>query len=131
MYSENFANYNRGMEILTPVDEVSESLALLAPKLDGESAQPQELDDEPQQIARLLERQNVTYDPVWEATERCYPQWLPVRCNSLRRAILLASSATQHRTRAFTVQRRGRLVCLRLIPKEISSSEGHELVHTA
>ncbi len=111
------------MELLTPINEVSDSLAQLAPKDDGESSQPQELDDEPQQIAGLLGRQNVTYDPIWEAAQRCYPLWLPVRCNSLRRAILLSSSATQHRTRAFQVWRRGRLVCLKLVP------EGQQLAH--
>jgi len=108
------------MEFLTPIENVSESLAQLAPKHDGESAQPQDLDDEPQQIAKLLERQNVTYDPVWDAAERAYPLWLPVRCNSLRRAVLLQSSATQHRTRIFEVWRRGRLVCLRFVPQESS-----------
>jgi hypothetical protein len=117
------------MELLTPIDEVTESLAQIAPKQDGESGQPQELDDEPQQIAKLLERQNVTYDPVWEAAERVYPQWQPVRCNSLRRAILLASSATQHRTKAFEVRRRGRLVCVRLVPSMNPRSDGHALAH--
>jgi hypothetical protein len=105
------------MEFLTPIQTVSESLAQIAPKYNGESAQPQELDDEPQQIARLLERQNVTYDAVWDAAQQAYPMWLPVRCNSLRRAILLQSSATQHRTRVFEVWRRGRLVCLRYVPQ--------------
>ncbi len=121
--------YNRVMELLTPIDEVTESLAQIAPKADGESAQPQELDDEPQQIAKLLERQNVTYDPVWEAAERVYPQWQPVRCNSLRRAILLASSATQHRTKAFEVRRRGRLVCVRLVPATSESQDSRVFAH--
>lgn len=118
------------MELLTPIDDVSDSLAQLYPKQDGESSQPQKLDDEPQQIAKMLERQNATYDHVWESVERCYPQWLPVRCNSLRRAILLASSATQHRSKAFHVWRRGRLVCLRLIPKDTAdSASGQQFAH--
>jgi hypothetical protein len=112
------------MEFLNPIESVSESLSQLAPKHDGESAQPQELDDEPQQIARLLERQNATYDAVWDKAESAYPLWLPVRCNSLRRAILLQSSATQHRTRVFEVWRRGRLVCLRFVPQVT-----HQLAH--
>lgn len=112
------------MELLTPIESVSESLAQLAPKFDGESAQPQQLDDEPQQIARMLERQNVIYDVVWDAAVKAYPKWLPVRCNSLRRAILLQSSATQHRTRVFEVWRRGRLVCLRYIPAEPLANAG-------
>lgn len=117
------------MEFLTPIDEVSESLSQLYPKADGESAQPQRLNDEPQRIAKMLERQNVTYDHVWECAEKCYPLWLPVRCNSLRRAILLASSATQHRSKAFQVWRRGRLVCLKLIPENQSAHPGQQLVH--
>lgn len=104
------------MEFLTPVDTPAESLVV--PKLDGESGQPQVLDDDATRLAELLDRQNASYDRVWTKVAEVYPRWLPVKCNSLRRAILLASSATQHRTKAFEVSRRGRLVCLRLIPSE-------------
>lgn len=104
------------MQILTPIESVgdfSESF----PKREGESGQPQQLDDQPEQLAKLLGRQRVTYDPVWKAVEEAFPRWVPVLCNSYRRALLLASSATQHRTQAFEVWRRGRLVCLRLVSR--------------
>ena len=107
------------MELLHPVDEFSESLAT-HPKVPGESGQPQQIDDDTQRVAKMLGRQNATYDHVWETVEKVYPQWQPVLCNSLRRAILLASSATQHRSMAMDVRRRGRLVCLRLLTERDS-----------
>lgn len=112
------------MELLKPLDDVSDWMTLF-PKKDRESAAPQQLDDNVQVVAKLVGRQNVSYEPVWEAAERCYPKWLPVRCNSYRRAILLASSAAQHRTKAFEVKRVGRLVCVRLIPTEANQSLAH------
>jgi hypothetical protein len=107
--------YNGAMELLKPISNVGDCLQNLG-KSDGESGRPQQLDDEPQRVARLLGRQNVSYDPIWEAVEAAYPLWLPVKCNTYRRALLLASSAIQHRSKAFEVARRGRLVCIRQIP---------------
>lgn len=104
------------MELLNPVDELGEALKSF-PKRFGESGQPQQLNDEPETLAKLLDRQRVTYEPVWLAAEKCYPKWQPVLCNSYRRALLLASSAQQHRTIAFEVWRRGRMVCVRLVPE--------------
>ena len=115
------------MELLEPIDELNEWTKLF-PKRDRESAQPQQLSDEPQKIAAMLGRQNVSYDPVWKRAESVFPKWLPVHCNSLRRAVLLASSASQHRTMAFEVTRRGRLVILRFMPegRESESTLRHE-----
>jgi hypothetical protein len=110
------------MELLEPIVEINEWTRLF-PKRDGESAQPQVLDDDPQKIAGMLGRQNVSYDPIWKKTEAVYPKWQPVHCNSLRRAVLLASSALQHRTMAFEVVRRGRLVVLRYMPEGRVSME--------
>jgi hypothetical protein len=107
------------MKILNPVDEPSEALQLL-PKRDGESGQPQQLADEPQKVAELLGRQNAVYDRVWSKAQSVAPQWLPIECDSYRRALLLASSAIQHRTRAFEVRRRGRIVCIRFIQSDQS-----------
>ena len=98
------------MQILDPVNNLGELLRKLTPPFStaGEIA-----DDEFQRVALLLGRSRVSYDSVWEAAERNYPKWTPVLCNSYRRALLLSSSAIQHRTRAFQVQRRGRMVLLR------------------
>lgn len=104
------------MEILDPIENIDDWHKVAAERRPGESGQPQQLSDAPQQLATLIGRQNACYDPIWTATEACYPSWLPVRCENYRRSLLLASSATQHRTRAFQVMRRGRLVCLKLIP---------------
>lgn len=106
------------MDILEPIDRIEDWPKVAADERQlGESMQPQRLNDEPQRVATFIGRQNVSYDPVWAATERVYPKWQPVRCNSARRALLLASSATQHRTKTFDVHRRGRLVCLRFVPE--------------
>lgn len=106
------------MDILEPIDRIEDWPKTVGDdKQPGESMQPQRLNDEPQRVASIIGRQNVSYDPVWAATERVYPKWQPVRCNSARRALLLASSATQHRTKTFDVHRRGRLVCLRFVPE--------------
>jgi hypothetical protein len=103
------------MELLTPIDNPTE-LMQEAPKQPGESGAPQVLDDQPQQIATMIGRQNVSYEAIWEKAEDCHPMWQPVKCNSMRRAMLLASSATQHRTKTFEVRRRGRMVFVRLVP---------------
>ena len=109
---------------MEPVEEPSEALARY-PKRVGESGQPRQLDDQPAQVAELLGRQNAAYDSVWDAAVNAYPRWAVVECNSYRRALLLASSATQHRTKAFQVKRRGRLVCIRLIPDdEVNALDG-------
>jgi len=105
------------MELLEPIPEVSGWMDSF-PKQDRESGQPQRLNDNVQEVAELIGRQNVSYDHVWHQAEQAYPLWLPVKCHSYRRAILLAGSATQHRTKAFEVHRRGRLVCIRLIPDD-------------
>lgn len=64
-------------------------------------------------------RSNADYTAIWEAVRRNPNKWIPVRCNSARRAILLASSALQHRTQAHQVKRRGRVVYVRsLIAQE-------------
>lgn len=105
------------MELLTPLAELGDFMNAF-PKADQESGQPQVLQDNVQAMAKMLGRQNVSYDHVWEAAEKCYPNWLPVHCETYRRAILLAGSAIQHRTKMFDVWRRGRLVCVRLIPSE-------------
>lgn len=103
------------MEILAPVDTPADALGNFK-KGSDESGQPQKLKDPPQELAELLGRQNATYEHVWAAAEKAYPKWVPVSCNSYRRGLLLASSAVQHRTKAFAVKRRGRLVCIRYIP---------------
>ena len=113
------------MELLTPTESPTAYLRGFEKKR-GETGRPQELHDEPQRIAQMLGRQNASYDHVWEATERVYPLWQPVHCNSYRRALLLASSAVQHRSKAFEVFRRGRLVCLRLIPEVEETVTRHE-----
>jgi hypothetical protein len=106
------------MDLLTPIVRIEDWPKVVADQRQpGESMQPQKLHDEPQQVASIIGRQNVSYDPIWAATERVYPKWQPVRCNSARRALLLASSATQHRTKTFLVHRRGRLVCLKFVPE--------------
>lgn len=102
------------MELLDPI-EALEHWPQAAAKAPGESTQPQQLTDDPQIIARMIGRQNVSYDPVWNKAEEVYPKWLPVKCDTARRAILLASSGKQHRTRLFEVVRRGKLVCVRLV----------------
>lgn len=110
------------MEILDPVSELDDSLKNLSPKKAQESGQPQALDDSPEKLAAILGRQRVTYDPVWQAVDRAAPLWVPVRCNSYRRALLLASSAMQHRTSAYEVWRRGRLVCIRKIAEQAQAT---------
>jgi hypothetical protein len=111
------------MEILEPVLELGESLKTLSPKMDQESGQPQKLNDNAESLARALGRQRVTYEPVWQAVEKAPGMWVPVRCNSYRRALLLASSAMQHRTMALDVWRRGRLVCIKMMgPTEHAAS---------
>jgi hypothetical protein len=42
-----------------------------------------------------------------------------LRCNSARRALLLASAALQHRTQPHDVARRGRMVMVRLRPEVV------------
>lgn len=118
------------MRLLNPVDDPSEVLKDY-PKQIGESGQPQRLNDAPQELATLLGRQNATYDHVWSTAESVAPRWLPVELNSYRRALLLASSAIQHRTKAFEVRRRGRLVCVRLISSEPTSDSEARLEATA
>lgn len=114
------------MRILNPVDAPSDLLRDY-PKQAGESGQPQQLSDESQQMATLLGRQNAAYDHIWTAVEKASPQWLPIACNSYRRALLLASSAIQHRTKAFEVKRRGRLVCIRFVEREPIADEAQPL----
>ena len=111
------------MELLEPIEEVGNWMNAF-PKEDRESGQPQHLTDNAQVVAEMIGRQNVSYDSVWHTAEKVYPLWLPVKCTSYRRAILLAGSAIQHRTKAFEVRRRGRLVCIRYIRDET------ELAHT-
>lgn len=102
------------MEILPPIKELNDWLKNF-PKSSRESGQPQKLTDAPEDLAKLLGRSRVTYEPVWQAVERNSPSWTPVLCNSYRRALLLASSAIQHRTQAYNVWRRGRIVLIRLV----------------
>ena len=106
------------MDLLNTIDRIEDWPTVVSDQRQpGESMQPQKLNDHPQQVATIIGRQNVSYDPIWAAAERVYPKWQPVRCNSARRALLLASSATQHRTKTFLVHRRGRLVCLKFVPE--------------
>ena len=109
------------MELLEPIENVDDWYKVAADRRAGESGQPQKLGDNTQQLAELVGRQNACYDHVWAAAEACFPNWQPVRCDSYRRALLLASSATQHRTKAFQVMRRGRLVCVRLVMAPVQS----------
>lgn len=104
------------MQIMEPIDELADWTNGF-PKEAGESGQPQVLSDSSENLAKMLDRQRVTYEPVWQAVEGAAPKWVPVLCNSYRRAVLLASSAIQHRTAAYDVWRRGRLVCIRLIAR--------------
>lgn len=115
--------YNGYMELLEAIDNPTDAVYNY-PKLRGESGEPQPLTDNTQQIAELLGRQNASYEKVWETAESVYPLWQPVKCNSYRRALLLASSATQHRTKAFEVRRRGRLVFIRLVPEQMDQASG-------
>jgi hypothetical protein len=102
------------MELLKPIKELPEWLALVSPKEELEPASTEKPQDELQSVAKSVGRSNVSYEHVWSAVRRADGLWLPVRCNSVRRAILLASSALQHRTQAHDVWRRGRVVCVRL-----------------
>lgn len=66
-----------------------------------------------------VSRSNADYSPIWAAVRRANGLYVPVRCNSMRRAVLLASSALQHRTQAHEVKRRGRIVYIKLLePKQ-------------
>lgn len=106
---------------MAPVNEIGDWMKSF-PKDTAESGQPQQLSDPPEAMAQLLGRSRVTYDPVWQAAEKNSPAWTPVLCNSYRRALLLASSAIQHRTKAFQVWRRGRLVLIRPIQESQRAS---------
>jgi hypothetical protein len=109
------------LEIMAPTKELPDWLKLVAPRVDNEpiSGRP---DDELQRQAEGIGRSNVSYEHVWNAVREAKGAWVPVRCNSLRRALLLASSAVQHRTQAHDVRRRGRIVCIRLMGQAESAA---------
>ena len=119
------------MELLDPLENIDDWHKVAADRRQGESGQPQLLTDAPQRLAMVVGRQNACYDPVWSAAKACYPRWLPVRCDTARRAILLASSAIQHRTEKFQVMRRGRLVCLKHEPAAVVEDTAQDLQQTA
>lgn len=120
------------MELLEPIERLEDWQESLADqRKPGESMQPQKLSDQPQQVASMVGRQNVSYDHIWTAAEQAYPKWQPVRCNSPRRALLLASSAIQHRTKIFEVHRRGRLVILRFVPEAVEQEPTRTVAATA
>ena len=100
------------MVIKDPLPNLDDALKTVAPRSSSEGHNDT-LVDEPAALAEVLGRSRVTYEPVWAAVERNGHLWTPVLCNSYRRALLLASSAIQHRTKAFEVRRFGRLVCIR------------------
>ena len=102
------------LEIMQPVSELPDWLTLIAPGGEHEDSTGPVKDDLQKQ-AEDVGRSNVSYDHVWKKVKEANGQWVPVKCNSMRRAILLASSALQHRTQGHVVRRRGRLVCIRLL----------------
>jgi hypothetical protein len=102
------------LEILAPVKEIPDWMNLVAPKGEHEPTTGR-VNDELQRKAEDIGRSNVSYEHVWRAVRDAKGQWVPVRCNSMRRALLLASSALQHRTQGHVVRRRGRVVCIRLL----------------
>jgi hypothetical protein len=105
------------LEIMAPVKEIPDWMALVAPKGEHEPTTGR-VNDELQRQAEDIGRSNVSYDHVWRAVREAKGWWVPVRCNSMRRALLLASSALQHRTQGHTVRRKGRVVCIRLLNAE-------------
>lgn|SRR5574339_257428 len=105
------------LEIMPPVPEIPDWISLVAPKGENEPVTGRP-NDELQRQAENIGRSNVSYEMVWDAVKKAKGQWVPVRCNSMRRALLLASSALQHRTQGHTVRRRGRVVCIRLMTPE-------------
>jgi len=105
------------LEILEPVKEIPDWMSLVAPKKEHEATTGR-ADDEMQRAAEDIGRSNVSYDQVWKAVRAAKGYWVPVRCNSMRRALLLASSALQHRTQGHVVRRRGRVVCIRLLESD-------------
>jgi hypothetical protein len=100
------------MKILDPLDELPTWLALA--DFEGERSLPDTPpNDDAQRAAERLGRLNVSYEHVWGAVRKAEGRWVPVRCDSLKRALLLASAAIQHRTQQHEVWRRGKVVCIR------------------
>lgn len=129
----NLRVYNNYMtlEIVgEPVETVPDIVALAAPTTETEqiSGRP---DDDLQKAAEALGRSNVSYEHIWEAVKKANGLWIIVRCNAARRAILLASSALQHRTQAHDVKRRGRVVCIRLFGGQSAEDPGEPVRATA
>jgi len=85
--------------------------------------------DSVQAAAEFTGRVNAIYDGVWMAV-RSAPDghWVPVRCNNMRRALLLASAAIQHRTLDLEVWRRGRVVCIRRRATTVGDSDKQHYV---
>ncbi len=106
------------LEILEPIKDLPDWMAFVAPPEPGEATSGRP-DDDLQRNAENIGRSNVSYEAVWAKVREANGLWVPVKCNSMRRAQLLASSALQHRTQGHVVRRRGRVVCIRLIePKQ-------------
>jgi hypothetical protein len=72
-------------------------------------------DDNLSAAADAVGRVNASYDHIWKAVREAQGKWITIRCNSMRRAVLLASAAIQHRTQGHDVSRRGRMVFIRLM----------------
>lgn len=73
------------------------------------------IDDTLTAAAHAVGRINVSYEKFWEASRNAPGKWIAIRCNSARRALLLASAALQHRTQPHDVKRRGRVVFIRMM----------------
>jgi hypothetical protein len=99
-----------------PTDTVPNFLELAGPASEFETRR-----DELQEATEALGRSNTSYEHIWKAVREADGKWVTLRCNSVRRAILLASSALQHRTQAHQIKRRGRMVCLRLDPRDMAA----------
>lgn len=103
------------LEILEPTKEIPDFWKLVDPKQVLEPTGSGRPMDELQQITENLGRVNSSYESVWRAVKLADGLWVPVRCNSMRRALLLASAALQNRTQAHNVRRRGRIVLIQLM----------------
>ena len=115
------------MKILEPLDELPTWLALA--EYGGEKTTDQKPEDEAQKAAERLGRLNVSYEHIWEAVRKAEGKWVPVRCDSVRRALLLASAALQHRTQDHEVWRRGRIVCVKFTGIHKTITQDRDAMH--
>lgn len=102
------------MEIMEPVASLPYWLVLAKPQEPVVADVGKRPNDDVQRAAESIGRTNAAYDDIWDHVRRAPDgYWIPVRCNNMRRALLLASAGLQHRTLSLEVWRRGRVVCIR------------------